>query len=238
MHAALESYHDAPASKHAVVFDKSRGWLGQLELAEAALGRKAKVLLCVRDLRDVLASFEKLWRRNAAFWGQDHEQHHYAEWQTVAGRCEIMMRPNMVVGGAYRIIRRALATGFRDRLFFVEFEQFTANPALVMRAVYDFLGEPHFAHDFENVEQVTTEDDFTHGIPGLHNIRSKITPVEPQWPVYLGDAAARYEAFNRLWQMLDGGPQAPALPDDELKPDESAGATTAAIHASLPPEHE
>ena len=58
----LDAYHDDPKNLKPVVFDKSRDWLGYMELAEAVLERKAKALVCVRDVRDVLASFERLWR--------------------------------------------------------------------------------------------------------------------------------------------------------------------------------
>src|SRR3712207_2450615 len=44
-----------------VVFDRNRAWLSELEMAEALLGRKAKVIVCVRDIPEILASFELLW---------------------------------------------------------------------------------------------------------------------------------------------------------------------------------
>ena len=200
--AILHCYHDDPTVLKPVVFDKSRGWLGNLNLAEAALGRKVKVLVCVRDLRDVLASFEKLWRKNAATWAQPHEEQYYLDYQTVEGRCDVLMRPDQVVGGAYQRLKMALMRGMRDRMFLVEFDKLTAHPRATMEEIYQFLEEPWFDHDFDHVEQVTTEDDFMHGIPGLHIIRQKIQPMEPQWPKVLGDAAAKYAPYNNLWLRL------------------------------------
>jgi sulfotransferase len=217
MGAVLHCYHDEPLEPKPVIFDKSRGWLGQLDMAEMALGRKVKVLVCVRDVRDVLASFEKLWRKNAATWAQGQELGYYSKWQTIAGRCEVLMRADQVVGSAYRRIKRALVDGYRDRMHFVEFEKITANPREVMRGVYAFLGEEWFEHDFDNVEQVTTEDDFMHGIPGLHTIRQKIEPVPSQWEKYLGEAGERYKRFNNLWRGLVDGTQAPAYLPGERK---------------------
>ena len=59
----LESYY--ADSELPVVFDKCRGWIstGMLEMAETVLGRNVKILVPVRDLREVLASFEKLHRK-------------------------------------------------------------------------------------------------------------------------------------------------------------------------------
>ncbi|HEX4085491.1 MAG TPA: sulfotransferase [Chthoniobacteraceae bacterium] len=212
----MQDYFDEPGDDHGIVFDKSRGWLGQLWLAELALGRKAKVLVCVRDIRDVLASFEQLWRKNAGTWGQPQEQGYYLDWQTVEGRCDVLMRQDQVVGGAYHRIKTALSRGARDRMHFVEFEKMTANPRETIRAIYDFLGEPLFDHNFENVEQVTWEDDYMHGIPGLHKIRQKIEPVKPNWPRLLGNFANKYAPLNNLWRhAIDGYYMSTALSPQE-----------------------
>lgn len=196
----LRGYHDEDEQPRPVVFDKSRGWLGFLEMAEAVLGRKAKVLVCVRDVRDVLASFERLWRENTATRQFAQEQESYYKWQTVEGRCEVWMAPHHAVGTAYARVKDALARGFRDRMHFVEFDKLTGDPTDTMHAIYDFLGEDFFQHDFENVQQVTWEDDEMHGVPNLHTIRPKVCPVPSQWPKYLGAAAEPYLSLNKLWE--------------------------------------
>jgi len=201
----MQDYFNDPGDEREIVFDKSRGWLGQLWLAEMALGRTVKVLVCVRDIRDVLASFEQLWRKNAGTWGQPQEQGYYLDWQTVEGRCDVLMRPDQVVGGAYARIKTALTRGARDRMHFVEFEKMTSHPRETTRAIYEFLGEPLYNHNFDNVEQVTWEDDYMHGIPGLHKIRQKIEPVKPNWPRLLGAFADKYAPLNNLWRhAIDG----------------------------------
>jgi len=181
-----------------VIFDKSRGWLAYLEMAEAVLARPAKVLVPVRDLREVLASFELLWRKTSATRQMPQEPAHYFQFQTVEGRCEVWCRNDQPVGLAYNRIKDALQRGFRDRLHFVEFEKLTQNPERTMRQVYQFLGEEYFKHDFDHVEQVTFENDAIHGIPDLHTIRPKVAPAQPHWPTVLGDAATRYVGLE-LW---------------------------------------
>jgi hypothetical protein len=99
-----------------------------------------------------------------------------------------------------------------ERLHFVEFEKLTRNPLEVTQKIYTFLGEPYFQHDFDNVEQLTTEDDFMHGIPGLHIIRQKIEPMEPQWPKVLGNVANKYVHYNNLWRALTERRAAPVSP--------------------------
>ena len=194
--AILQAFH---ADTHRpVVFDKSRSWLAYLEMAELILGRKARVLVPVRDLREVLASFEKLWRQTAAVAQIAQEAKHYLEFQTVEGRCSVWARGDQPVGLAYNRIKDALQRGFRDQLHFVPFEELTTAPGRTMQRIYEFLNEEPFAHDFERIEQVTHENDRIHGFKDLHTIRPRVEAVQPQWPGILGDAAKPYAGLS-LW---------------------------------------
>jgi sulfotransferase len=183
--------------KKPVIFDKCRGWPSVIEMAEHVLGRQIKILVPVRDIRNVLASFEKLWREQTKSGQVAGERENYVQMQTVAGRCEFWSRRDQAVGLAYSRIQDAIRRGLADRMHFVEFEELTANPKKTLDGIYKFLGEKKFAHDFDNVKQVTTEDDSVHGFgAGLHKIRSKVEPVTAAWPEILGKVAERYATEN------------------------------------------
>ncbi len=190
----LDSYY--ADSDKSVVFDKCRGWLSLLEMAESVLGHKAKVLVPVRDIRDVLASFEKLWREASKSKQIGQEGANYFAFQTVEGRTETWLRPDQPVGLAYNRIKDAINRGYADRMLLVDFEDLTARPEQTMQVIYEFLGEKFYRHDFENVKQVTFEDDSVHGIPNLHTIKSKVRPMPPQWPLILGPFAEKYGQLN------------------------------------------
>lgn len=182
-----------------VVFDKSRGWLSEIEMIEQVLGHKVKILVPVRDMRNVVSSFEKLWRKNAPYSQLGQAREHYFEFQTVEGRVNLFLRPEQPVGLAYNRVVDALNRGFADRLFFVDFDDLTQNPGETMRQIYDFLGEPYFAHDFDNIKQVTVENDEVHGMRDLHKIRSKIAPVKSDWETVIGPQFAGLESMN-FWK--------------------------------------
>lgn len=197
MRGILESFYsdiDTP-----VIFDKCRGWLSLLEMAESILGHKAKVLVPVRDMRDVLASFEKLWRIASETSQTGQESAYYFKFQTVQGRCEVWLQGDQPVGLAYNRISDALVRGFSDRMHLVDFDDLTARPKETLSGIYKFLGETPFAHDFNNVKQVTSEDDSVHGFKNLHTIRSKVEPLPPQWPKILGPFAEQYGKLN-FWK--------------------------------------
>jgi sulfotransferase len=190
MRAVLEGYHQD--AQRPIVFDKSRGWLAYIEMAEVLLQRRVKILVPVRDLRDILASFEMLWRANNATRQPGAEAAHYIDFQSIEGRCETHVRPDQPVGIAYARVRDALVRGFRDRMHFVHFNQLTSKPQQTMQGIYAFLGEAPFTHDFNNVQQVTWENDAVHGYIGMHNIRPKVEPVPSRAREILGPAYDRY----------------------------------------------
>lgn len=198
MRGVLHSYYRQ--STRPVVFDKCRGWLAALETAELLLERKVKVLVPVRDMRDILASFEKLWRHNASTTQIPQEKKYPLQFESLEGRCDVWLQKAEPLGLAYMRIEDALARGFRDRLHFVHFEQLTRRPGETMRKIYDFLEEAPFEHDFDHVEQVTWEDDAVHGFKGLHDIRPKVEPIAPQYPNVLGKLAEKYKG-TYVWDQ-------------------------------------
>lgn len=185
--------------KEPVIIDKSRGWLSEIEMVEAAFGCKVKILVPVRDMRDVLASFEKLYRKTKSFSQVPHEAAFYAQYQTVEGRCNVLCRSDQMVGVSFNRIKDAVSRGFRDRLYFVEFDRLTHRPDRVFEEIYDFLEEEPHRHDFEHIEQVTWENDQEYQWKNLHRIKPKLVPSEPQWPSILKGNISdmQLESFSR-----------------------------------------
>ncbi len=186
---------------HQIIFDKSRGWCGHIELAEHILQTEIKILVPVRNITDILSSFEKLWRNQAHEWQFPQEKTNYFEWQTVEGRSDIWMQNDQPVGIAYNKIRDAISRGFADRMLFVEFEDLTNKPSETMTEVYDFLNESQFEHDFNNVEQSTSENDDIHGIPGLHTIRPVVKPLISDAEKILGDEVIKKYTNAEFWRV-------------------------------------
>lgn len=213
---ALNGYFDS--IEQPVVFDKSRGWLGHLEMAELILERKAKVLVPVRNVAEVIADFEKLWRSNTGLRQFGQEQNNYAQWQTVEGRCEIWARSDQPVGIAYNRIKDAFARGFADRMHLVPFLDLTHHPAETLDGIYDFLGLPRFKHNFDHVEQVTHEDDEAYGIPSLHTIRPKVEPDPMRAETIIGKELAEKYSRDNFWaprhkrEEVRQGTESPLIP--------------------------
>lgn len=164
-------------SEGKTVFDKSRAWPAHIELVEAAFGQPMKVILCVRDLMDILASFERLHRRNV--------MHTRAQpGLTVEQRARNYLVPESVVGSSLAVVRDAYMRGLEDRFLVVPFNRLCNNPQSVLDMLHAQLGLDDFEYDLENVKQITHEDDTVFGFPAgsLHSIREgPIRPPNSNW---------------------------------------------------------
>ncbi len=194
-----------------VAFDKNRAWPAYLETLTAVLdphplpaspgsreGQSVRILACVRDVRDVLASLELRWRATAAWGLTTQERTEPGAFGSLEQRCALWARADQPLGSAYNVLKGAVQRGHGDKIHYVRFEELTAHPTATMAGVYGFLGEEAFDHDFERVEQVIQEDDRAHGFVGLHEIRSAVRPVAPRWPDVLGPVADGYKG-QEFW---------------------------------------
>jgi sulfotransferase len=196
--SALDAYH--PTDKD-IIIDKGRGWLSLIEMIEFIKGEKCKVIVPVRDISEILSSFEQLWRKSTGQSQWAFEQADYFKAQTVEGRCEIWAGQGQPVGLAYNRVKDALSRGYADRMLFVEMDDLTRDPGPTMRRIYSFLGQEPHEHNFANVEQVTKEDDVNvHRIPGLHTIRPVVAPVPKRALEILGPALVQKYSNAEVWR--------------------------------------
>jgi sulfotransferase len=185
LRGTLNSYYqhiDKP-----VIFDKNRAWMQYFSFIENILGKKVKMLVCLRSIPEILASIERIHRKTAAIRQPPGEEEFFMQMQTLQGRCEVWMNMNSFLGLAYARLIDSVNSEYRDRMFFINFDEFTSSPRDVMERMYDFLGEDYFEHNFNNVEQVTVEDDTMYGFENLHVVRPKIEYTQPYARSLLGD---------------------------------------------------
>jgi sulfotransferase len=194
MGAMLQAYHDTDKP---MVIDKARSWLHSIEMAEAALGRQAKIIVPVRDTAEILASFESLYRKNAHLSNVPGE---FLASHTTEGRVRHWASAQGELGIAFNRLKDALLRGYHDRLLFVEFNDLTHNPESTMQNVWDFLEMDVPKHDFNNVKQTTQEDDRIHGYLDMHKISTIVKPAELKGRRVLGDKLWREFSASEFWR--------------------------------------
>jgi sulfotransferase len=198
----FDSYYADSAAE--VTFDTNRGWCGWMP-AIARLFPDAKVIACVRELPWVVDSIERLVQRNVF---SPSSMFNYSAGGTVYTRANAVVAPDGMVGGPYDALKQACYGAQRDRLLLVQYETLTTDPAKTMHAIYDFLKEPAFEHDFDHVDYDVTEFDERAGTPGLHTVRA-VVKAEPRETLLPPELFKRFrnDAFWRDPQRVPAGLQ-------------------------------
>jgi len=169
INSILQTYHNTDKQ---IVFDKNRGWTNHIQFIEKVNG-PSKFIICVRDIQDIVCSFEMLYRRNRSDVEIDNELSDM-KMRTLKGRVEKWISDSGVIGGPYTSLLECNNLGLitPDRFLFMPYDIWTQNPNESFKQLYNFIGEDYFQHDFDNIKQVYVEDDELFGFGGdLHKIQ-------------------------------------------------------------------
>ncbi len=182
----FDSYYHAIHPQQ-IVFDTNRAWCSKLPTL-VPLFPQAKVICCVRHVPWIMDSIERLIRENAfelsGIFG-------FESLNTVYTRVNRLAVSDGLVGFALDALREAFWSEHADRLILIGYEALTQKPEHTLRTLYEFLGEPWFEHDFDNVEFEAEQFDLALGTPNLHRVRRKVESIERQ-------SVLPPELFNRF----------------------------------------
>ena len=195
--SGIEGYYNAITDKK-YIMDKSRGWgvyRGFLE----TFYPNPKIICMVRNLKDVVASYEKIYRKNqvkADPIRNDAE----ARGTTIHKRVDEWMHPQNTIGRAVERIFEMNRLGYDDKILFVKAEDLCLYPDSEMIRIYQYLDVPHFKHDFDNIEQITSEDDEVYGLSkDLHTIRPSLNMKPSDADAILGKDITKWLHDNYKW---------------------------------------
>lgn len=164
----VENYHYDKTEE--VCFNTNRGWTALIELLNIS-HPNSKIICCVRDINQILDSFELLFRKNpfslSSMYSEDDAQ-------SVYSRCDSLMNPGHTLRFAYDCLKEAITGNCRQNLFLIEYELLCSDPEMILKALYNFLDETYFDHDFNNLEASYDEFDDDANIAGLHKIRKEL----------------------------------------------------------------
>jgi len=188
-------YYNAITNRKYVI-DKSRGHGIHYDFINSFYP-EPKIICLIRDLRDIFASMEKNYRANP----DKHSE--LLDWSKMQGtsvpkRVDIWAQ-GVPVGMAIERLSEIIRMGIDRKMLFVKFEDLCLYPELIMKKVYEYLKLPYFQHDFDNIEQVTKEDDEVYGMFGDHKIRKKLEPVHSKSKELLGKDVNEWIYNNYKW---------------------------------------
>lgn len=151
IHGATKGWFEGLTDKP-IVISKRHGWSNLFHLYP-----KSKYICLVRDLRDVIESFEKVNQKTLSL-------HTFNDGQTFVPAMHIHEKYKYYVNEANAFsvnltteVPRLMEVFKRDKtkVMFLRYEDFTKNPLYMLRKVYAFLNESQFQHDLDNIDQST-----------------------------------------------------------------------------------
>lgn len=153
-----------------IIFDTSRAWTKKTTLLKS-LFPETKILCCVRDIVNILNSFELIFKKNPLYANTlipEDLSHH------VFSRCDAMMdsKTGIVTTNWLNLQEGYYAN--REMIYLVEYEKLCENPEEVIRTIYEFLNLPYYSHDFENLEYSNELFDAACNLSHLHTVKTKI----------------------------------------------------------------
>lgn len=169
-------YHD----QDGVVIDKSRNWCSMKALVDEAFPN-SKMILVVRDPRDIMASVEAQHRSTSVFSGPQ---------DTLYERTRVFFAKDGMIGLHMWHIEDMLRRKLLNNTFAVKYESFSLMPREVLSDLSRFLEVEAHSWDIENVVERHTEEDavWRHKFP--HKGSGAIAPSTRDWRNYLDDATA------------------------------------------------
>ena len=165
-----------------IIIDKSREWSlpEHFELLKRNLGYDPKILLPVRGITDILASFISLVKDNpdkisfidSAIEARK-EFHFYRSADDI--RCDHLMKPKQQIDNCLYGIAFALHPNNKKYFHLVEYDDLIENTEEEINKIYDFYGIERFIHDYSNIQNNMKENDNVYGLIGQHDVRSSIS---------------------------------------------------------------
>jgi sulfotransferase len=131
----------------------------------------------VRDLRDVFSSMEMQFRKN------QHLSSPLIDYGKLIGT-NTLKRVNMwasspPIGQAIERLKEVIDQNISKNILFIRFEDLCVYPENELKRIYEYLEVEEYYHDFDNIEQITKEDDAIYG--GIdHKIQSKLLLPQSQ----------------------------------------------------------
>ena len=232
----LDLMHSFYKSDNEICFNTNRGWSADTSLLKDLIP-DFKMIVCLRHVPWILDSFEQLNAKNPH---TIKPLYHHQELGNVHDRCKMLMgeMPNFggYVYGPLVNVQQSMFSNEINQILYVEYDTLVKYPRGTMKQIYEFINEPWFEHDFENVEDSYDEFDSQAKINGLHTVKKRVE-FKPRRSILPGELWDRYGPMT-FWQnnnfeqkKLLNWVQESKLSSEELKVEEIQRPTT---HKSTP----
>lgn len=173
-------YHYYSDVDEPVIIDKNRSWINRVNYIPGYFGIEPKILYPVRDIKEILASFIMLNRRNP-YTGEGKIS--FIDEMLIksniplndSNRCRAIAGPG-ILGQSYEGLKKALFEGWEKYIHFIEYNDLINDPKSTIDKIYDFLNMEHYNHSFHNLKNYHQENDKdVYGLADMHQVREQVS---------------------------------------------------------------
>jgi sulfotransferase len=178
------------------VLDKSREWITVLPFLNK-LYSSPKVITLVRDLRSVYSSFEKYFISNPE---SDHSlcrELDIPSFSLLGDRINYYQSSPLVMD-VLRPLRDIIELKNKYNIKIIKFEDLCLKPQQTLDEIYSYLEIPSFKHNFNQISQITYENDNFHPF-GDHVIHPHLQLPPLDYNNYFPPSMLDYIYDQNLW---------------------------------------
>lgn len=179
-----------------IIFDTSRRWTNNTNFLKE-LFPYTKIICTVRDIVNILNSFELIFNTNCFYTKQINEKIFS---QNIFHRIDEIFERQIVDNYSF------LLSGYKlnpEMIYFVEYENLCKNPDKIIKQIYDFLEEPYYQHDFSNLIYSNEKFDTVCKVKDLHLVKKNIND-NPSKCILPDEIIHNYKKKNmEFWKTLN-----------------------------------
>ena len=195
----MKGWYEAMTDKP-IVISKSRMW-SELFPHTFAIDPNSKYLVIVRDLRDIICSFESLsWKYPEVYYSFENKSFHQ---ETFDRRMEVYCTDIVsLLGRSLQSLPHVMEVAQKNpnNFFILHHEYFNDKPKETLQMIYQWLGEPNFEHDFDNIPKPDYyEHDTVYRSLVSHKTRTKLEKLEPRWKKVMTEEQSKSVIENNKW---------------------------------------
>jgi len=183
-----------------ICISKSRAWDKHVNFIFNAQ-EDPKFIVTIRDLRDIICSFEKLSYKYPVWNIGTLEQPFHM--LPIEKRIELWCTDTSSnLGLPLKNLPHIFEWMLKrpQNFFLFRFEDFNENPHYSLQQIYKWLGLPNFEHDLLNIPQAAQyEHDTVYRALVSHKTDSKIKKLEPSWPSMMAEEHSKAIITNNEW---------------------------------------
>lgn len=161
----FEGYYSQQSQN--IIFDTSRSWTRNTSLLSQVFPN-TKLLCCVRNIDEIINSFEKLWTHNSLYYKQVND---FTYSLNIFERSDEIFNRSIVPH--YSSLKEGVFKN-PEMIYFVEYETLCKTPENTMKDIYRFLEQSYYFHDFENLEYSNETFDSVCNLKNLHTVKRKV----------------------------------------------------------------